>query len=380
MSHPDNQRRLIKRYKENIASEKELQALFGMINTNEINAAIEEDMNEEIAALNADPLVHPYKKKISWYKYLVAAMILMAVTAGAFYLYPSKPDTQTKVSKAINDILPGKNMAYLTLSNGKKIILNNLSNGVVLQEGDINITKAASGQIVYSGTDKTDEPGNTENAFNLIETPTGGQYQVVLPDGTRLWLNAASSLKYPTSFKGAKNRKVELTGEAYFEVAKNKAQPFIVKTGSQEVQVLGTHFNINSYADEPEVKTTLLEGSVRVTAIDMNGQQKAQGILKPGQQCVLTGAAIKIKNVDTDEAVAWKNGQFMFTSEPLNAIMRKVSRWYNVEVDYKGAVANKKFTGTVSRYSNVSEVLQTLELTNGVHFKLSGRKITVTEN
>jgi len=379
MSHPDNQRRLIKRYKENIASEKELQALFGMINTNEINAAIEEDMNEEIAALDADPLVHPYKKKISWYKYLVAAMILMAITAGVFYLYPSKPNTQAKVSKAINDILPGKNMAYLTLSNGKKVILNNLSNGVILQEGDVNITKAASGQIVYTGTDKTDLP-NTDNAFNLIETPTGGQYQVVLPDGTRLWLNAASSLKYPTSFKGAKNRKVELTGEAYFEVAKNKAQPFIVKTNSQEVQVLGTHFNINSYADEPEVKTTLLEGSVRVTAMDINGQRKAERILKPGQQCVLTDAAINIKNVDTDEAVAWKNGQFMFTSEPLTAIMRKVSRWYNVEVDYKGTTANKKFTGTVSRYSNVSEVLQTLELTNGVHFKLNGRKITVTEN
>lgn len=379
MPDSEHQRKLIQRYKANTASEKELQALFGMLSTNEINAALEQDMDREIAGLNNTPYEPVVKKHILWRKYSIAAAVaLIAVTAGFFYLYRGNPGKKNMATLAMNDIPPGKNAAYLILSSGKRVVLTNLANGAIVKEAGVNITKTAAGQLIYTQTDNADQAANT---FNTIETPKGGQYQVVLPDGSRLWLNAASSLKYPTSFTTLKTREVELTGEAYFEVAKDKSKPFIVKTAQQQVEVLGTHFNINAYADEPNVKTTLLEGSVHVSALLAvgTGQKRVDGMLKPGQQSVLSRSGIAVNDVETDEAVAWKNGQFMFTSEPISAIMRKVARWYNVDIAYQGDIADKKFTGAVSRYSNVSELLQTLELTNRIHFKLNGRKITVSE-
>lgn len=383
MSDSEYQRKLIQRYKDNTASEKELQALFGMLSTNEINAAMEEDMDREIAALNTPLQKKAPKRNILWYKYSIAAVALIAVSVALFFQHIENSGKKHTRVRAMNDIHPGKNVAYLILSNGKRLALNNVANGAVVKEAGVNITKTAAGQLIYVVSNNDEQIANSANTYNTIETPKGGQYQIVLPDGSKVWLNAASSLKYPISFTALKARKVELTGEGYFEVAKKK-DPFIVQTAQQEVEVLGTHFNINSYTDEPNVKTTLLEGSVHVTALaPANGvraaQERAEGILKPGQQSVLTGSSMVIKEVETDEAVAWKNGQFMFTSEPITGIMRKISRWYNVDIEYKGNVANKKFTGSVSRYSNVSEVLQTLELTDRIRFQLNGRKIIVIE-
>lgn len=376
----EHQRRLIQRYKDNLATEKELQALFGMLSTDELNAAMEEDMNREIAALKQQAKKQTYRGTMLWYRYLAASVILIAISSVFFYQHLRDAEKKSAAIRAMNNIRPGRNMAYLTLSNGKRLALNNAANGAIAKEAGVSITKTAAGQLVYTLTDHPGQATDTVNTFNTIETPKGGQYQVILPDGSKLWLNAASSLKYPTSFAALKIRQVELTGEGYFEVAKDK-KTFIVKTPQQKVEVLGTHFNINAYADEPDVKTTLLEGSVHVTALAANSEgHTARGVLKPGEQSVLTGSGIEIKEVETDEAVAWKNGQFMFASEPITGIMRKIARWYNVDVEYKGDVAGKKFTGTVSRYANVLDVLQTLELTNRIHFKINGRIITVTEH
>jgi ferric-dicitrate binding protein FerR (iron transport regulator) len=208
--------------------------------------------------------------------------------------------------------------------------------------------------------------------MNTLTTPRGGQYEVVLPDGTRVWLNSNTSLTYPIIFQG-KERHVELTGEAYFEVAKNAAAPFFVKTQSQTVEVLGTHFNINSYADEKSVKTTLLEGRVKITG---NGNRKTVS-LKPGQQSINNLAIIYIINdADIEEAVAWKNGKFLFRNTDLQTVMRQLSRWYDVDVEYKGTVATKHYRGRISRNVTVSQVFEILK-TSGVNFIINGRTIIV---
>jgi ferric-dicitrate binding protein FerR (iron transport regulator) len=196
---------------------------------------------------------------------------------------------------------------------------------------------------------------------------------VVLPDGSKVFLNAASSLTYPISFVALRERRVELKGEAYFEVAKDKNHPFIVKTQNQEIKVLGTHFNINSYADEPLTKTTLVEGSVLVKASGI------QQILKPGSQAINGYDGLRIVEANMDEVLAWKNGYFMFDSESIESVMRKISRWYNIDVAFKGNVSKDKFGGTVSRFANVSQVLRKLEYTNKVHFIIEEGRITVTK-
>jgi transmembrane sensor len=312
---------------------------------------------------------------VSW-KYLsVAASILLAATIGIYFYQSRKPQLKqfSKNTKMLADIAPGSNKAILTLANGSKISLTDAHSGEIASQFGTSISKSKDGSLVY------DKPGsaNVQLAYNSVETPKGGQYQLILTDGTKVWLNAASSLKYPLAFDG-KERKVELNGEAYFEVAKNKSMPFRVVTDHQMVEVLGTHFDINSYADEPSTRTSLLEGSVRVTNLESN----TKVVIKPGQQSMVNSGsspAISVKNIDTDEAVAWKNGYFMFDEEPLESILRKISRWYDVDIQYKGLGAknNLYFSGTLSRYSNVSKVLKKLELTESVHFKVEGRTIIV---
>ena len=210
-------------------------------------------------------------------------------------------------------------------------------------------------------------------AYNTITTPKGGQYQVTLMDGTRVWLNAASSLHYPTVFKGSE-RSVQLTGEAYFEVAKNSKMPFRVTSNGQVTEVLGTHFNINSYPDEQGTTTTLLEGSVRI----LNAKSDAAILLKPGQQSGSDASGkIKVANVNPEQFVAWKDGKFIFTNANIESIMRQVSRWYNVEIEYKGDASKEKFGGRTSRFTNVAELLEILELTDHVQFEIEGRRIIV---
>lgn len=301
------------------------------------------------------------------YRYAAAAAIILGISTSGYFLIRKAP-VQHFVQTQSHDIAPGGNKAILTLGNGKKVDLTTAKNGTLALQGLVAINKTQNGQVTYSSADKQ----NGEIAYNTITTPRGGQYHLVLADGTNVWLNAASSLKYPVAFRG-NNRKVELTGEGYFEVAKDRAHPFIVKTTQQEVKVLGTHFNINAYNDEPSVKTTLLEGSVKVTA--------TMGVktIAPGQQAVLSNTGITAVEANTEEAVAWKNGDFDFNSEKIESIMKKLSRWYNIGVTYQGNVQSKSFTGKISRFKNISQVLKMLSETNSVHFKIKERRVIVTE-
>jgi transmembrane sensor len=308
----------------------------------------------------------------NYIKWIAAAVFLICTTT--VYYYNRVPSAQIVKNTFKNDIAPGGNKATLTLSNGTTLVLDNSKNGVLASQGKTIIKKTQDGLLTYQAARPLYSQLVTEVVYNTITTPRGGQYQVVLPDGSKVWLNAASSLKFPTSFSG-KERNVELTGEAYFEVAKNKAMPFHVSSAGQVVEVLGTHFNINAYADETWIKTTLLEGAVKVT------KGTTWAIIKPGQQSAIVygqdNAAIKITDdVDTDEAVAWKNGKFYFDEADIQVVMRQVGRWYDVDVEYNGKIPSDRFSGAFSRNMNASEALRLLEFT-GVNFKIEGRKIIV---
>ncbi|WP_461788448.1 FecR family protein [Pedobacter sp.] len=313
-------------------------------------------------------------KKRGFIRWAAAAVVFLAV-ATSIYLFTNK-GILTNVGKReyASDVLPGGNKAILVLANGKRISLTDVNNGDVVEEAGLSITKTSDGQLVY--TVKNSSSGSSQDqAFNTIETPKGGMWQVKLPDGSAVWLNAASSLTYPLAFSNGKNRTVELRGEAYFEVAKDSSHPFVVKTGKQEVTVLGTHFNINSYSDETTVKTTLLEGSVLVSPNQHVGESL---VLKPGEQAVLTTTGIVVREVDADEAIDWKNGYFMFNNEKQESIMRKIARWYNVKVTYADAEARAvTYYGSISRFENVSKVLRKFEQTGEVRFEINNDQITV---
>lgn len=308
-----------------------------------------------------------------------AAAILLVLFVGLYYQFHNATGTLKEHSKQrivlLNDIAPGSNKAILTLANGSKISLDDATQGEIAREHGITIIKDGKGKLKYK---------NFSNAgaalYNKIETPVGGQYQVVLPDGTKVWLNAASSLNYPLTFNG-KSRSVALTGEAYFEVAKDQSRPFKVHSAAQEIVVLGTHFNVNAYTNENEVKTTLITGSVAVRSLESGETVR----IKPGQQSRIINhihsgrERIELENVDTDLAMAWKQGYFMYDKQPLEEIMKELSRWYEIEqVEYLlPDLSKRRFSGTISRYANASQVLKKLELTGAVHFRISGRRIIV---
>jgi ferric-dicitrate binding protein FerR (iron transport regulator) len=303
-----------------------------------------------------------------------AAAILLVLATGSYVLWRQGSGRvvatiNQKQQPFQNDIAPGGNKAILTLSDGTKVVLDTANNGALTKQGDVTVIKL-DGQLAYNKEGSTAK----EVLYNTITTPKGGQYQLVLADGTRVWLNAASSLRYPTSFTGSE-RRVEITGEAYFEVAKNAAMPFKIKVdGKGEVEVLGTHFNINAYRDEQAISTTLLEGSIRFT--DLENMKAA--IIIPGQQ-VLMGidGQLKLnKNPDLESVIGWKNGSFHFNSQDIKSIMRQISRWYDVDVVYSGETSGETFSGIVSRKSNISEVLNLME-DSGVKFKIEGKRIIV---
>lgn len=314
-----------------------------------------------------------------WYRVAAAAMVFL-VTGMAIYFYDAGILRIFKDDLAeARNIAAGKNAAVLTLANGRQIDLSGALNGELAEESGIRINKTSDGELVYEVKGSAGTAGDDKH-LNTIRTPKGGQYKVVLPDGSSVWLNAASSISFPSVFADLSQRKVRLTGEAYFEVAKDKAHPFVVQTEQQEVEVLGTHFNVNAYAEEDRTKTTLLEGSVQVSArgTTRSGQNlNAALILKPGQQSVLGKGSFTVIQADTEEAVAWKSGYFKFNSEPLSSIMHQLSRWYDVEVVYEGEISKDRFGGTISRYRNVADVLEMLESTKLVKFKVEGRKIIV---
>ena len=310
------------------------------------------------------------KRNPKWLHIAAAASILLCLGLGSYY-YIAKQVQQQIAQTQINDIAPGGNKAILTLANGQYIILTNAKNGQLALQGNTSITKTADGNIVYYQA-IAKSSASSAIAYNTVSTPVGGEYHLTLSDGTNVWLNAASSIKYPTAFTGA-DRKVEITGEAYFEVTHNAAKPFRVQSDHQVVEVLGTHFNVNSYADENETKTTLLEGSVKVTG------SSGTKFIKPGQQAILRGNNLDIAEADVEEAVAWKNGYFRFNDEKIGSVMRKLSRWYNIDVTFEGNMSDEGFDGKISRYKNISQALKMLEKTKAVHFKVEGRRVTVMQ-
>lgn len=315
----------------------------------------------------------------NWFR--AAAVVLIVVLGAAFYYWRQPLSDQQLAEKAPDaplpiQVVPGGNKALLTLADGSTIILDSASNGLLGTQGNIKIQKLENGLLAYEVNGKT----ITENDaafYNTISTPRGGQYKVTLSDGTTVWLNAASSIRFPVVFTGAQ-RLVEVTGETYFEVAKNASKPFKVKTVNQEVEVLGTHFNINAYEDEATIKTTLLEGKVKVM-VPGNAATQSARFLKPGQQSGISksGQINIINNADTEEAVAWVKGRFQFENTDLRSMLRQFARWYDVEVEYRGPV-DLYFTGQLTRNEQVTKVFKQLELTGEVHFRMEGRKVIVT--
>lgn len=304
----------------------------------------------------------PAKQFKLWRRIAAAAAIILVAGAAIFYYTNQSPNYNNSLAELqAHDIAPGSNKAVLTLANGQQISLTDAQNGKLANEANTVIKKTADGQLIYLGNNETQR----EPIYNTISTPVGGQYTLILSEGTKVILNAASSLKYPAQFKG-KDRVVELSGEGYFEVAHDKSKPFKVISRNQTVEVLGTHFNINSYLDEPNIKTTLLEGSVNV-----NGT-----IIKPKQQAIFNNRSIQVMEVDPEEVVAWKNGLFKFDHTDIRTLMRQIARWYDVEVVYEGTVKDGQFYGKIERSYTLSEVLKVLELGN-LHFRVEGRKIIV---
>jgi ferric-dicitrate binding protein FerR (iron transport regulator) len=302
----------------------------------------------------------------SLWPYAAAACVLIALAITFFIKTPNKTNPNPPmVQLQPNDIAPGKDQATLTLSDGTVIGLDTVQNGRVVAQSNSHITKLDSGQLAYQLVNPTMLP--QADIFNTLTVPAGGQYKLVLPDGTKVWLNAASSLKYPTVFGGAK-RKVELTGEGYFEVAKDPMYPFEVSAKGSTVQVLGTHFNINAYTDEPVVRVALAEGAIRLNNAVL---------LRPGEEGIVgKNGNIEKGKADLATTLAWKEGQFNFKQAPIDVLMRQVARWYNAGIIYDGKIT-EHFNAEIPRNVPVSKLLHLLEATGSVHFKIENNTITV---
>ncbi|WP_207534518.1 FecR family protein [Desertivirga arenae] len=367
---------LIEKYKNRTATKEERDTLLDWYRkTAEQDAEFPEE--EEIVQtaiwerLKKDIGVQEKKRVVLWPRLAAAAAIVVALTAGLLFkqgLFGGKDKAAN--TAVLQEIGPGGNKAVLILADGSRISLNDVKNGEIADQGSIKIRKTADGQLIYIVEDQK-QGSSAQLAYNTIETPRGGQYQLQLPDGSKVWLNAASSLRFPVNFSSSNERRVALNGEAYFEVAKDKLHPFKVNTDQQEVEVLGTHFNINSFRDEGGIKTTLLEGSVKV----LSGSKSAT--LVPGQQAEVAGN-ITVKNVNTEDAMAWRNGYFRFDDESLENIMKKISRWYDVDVVYiDEGVKDEQFAAVAKRTSNASALLKMMEQTGNVRFEIKGSQILV---
>lgn len=300
----------------------------------------------------------------------VAAVLLVVLAALAFlWQYTGKrgPAAVAPVQQA--DVLPGGWKATLRLADGSVIALKDTGSSIVMAGNGIRITQR-NGEVIYENTGAGSAAG--QNGWNTVSTPLGGKYKVQLPDGSKVWLNAGTELRFPTVFEGAR-RELELAGEAYFDVARNERQPFRVKVNGLTVEVLGTHFNLKAYGDEPLVQATLIEGSVKVST------QAMEQLLLPGKQASLDKARghLEVKEANIKDVLAWKNDLFRFSKEPLEEVMRKIGRWYNVEVVYSGAATDTEFSGMISRNVPLSQVLKMLEMTGGARFRVEGRRVVV---
>ncbi len=390
---------LLEKYNKGIATAEEIKLLENWYTSESLNQKLSDKeadfghLKEEIWAGTlqranlTDHIVEPFKKKSAatrlwWYGISAAAAIILCLSL--LFLQHSKDSFSVNVEIA-NHISAGRNKATLTLANGRKIVLSDAVKGKLAEETGINITKTADGQLVYEVSNVPADHslnGDDKELFNTISTAKGEAYQVVLLDGSKVWLNAASSLTYPTSFTGKRDRRVELNGEAYFEVAKDKSHPFRINTNGQEVEVLGTHFNINSYAETGATKTTLLEGAVKVSPLSsVNGKKGAvlseyAVFLKPGEQAIQKAGSIQVISADTEQAIAWKDGWFYFKSTSLENVLREASKWYNLDVVYEGNIPTDHFTGKVPRSASLGKFIKVLELSD-IKFRIEGRKILV---
>lgn len=311
-------------------------------------------------------------KRFNFPKLAVAAIFLCVVGIGIVYFTNQPSKHKYKTTTASSKVLKQKDdgsKAVLTLANGKSIVLEDNGKGEVISTPGLLVYKTASGELVYKVSSGHSLP---EQSYNTIKTPIGGQYQIVLPDGSKAFLNAASSLKYGLSTND-KVRQVELVGEAYFEIKKSKEKPFIVKANGVDVRVLGTHFNVTAYSNDKAVVTTLLEGAVDVT------KGNAHALLKPGQQAstMQTNASINVQEVDVDETVAWRKGQIIFHDESIMEVMKKAARWYDIEVEYEGDFSNKNLGGRINKYDTIEELLDNMSITGGINYKINGKKITI---
>ena len=335
-----------------------------LLNRPELLTLLNQSFAKIVDAIDVKP-----KKVLTtlWWRISSAAAVVTLIFLSVYFINYRNNNTLINPITVSQDISPGKIGATLTLSNGKKIKLSTAINGELAKEAGISISKKADGQLVYELMEGAGDP----NKINTLTTAKGETYILTLPDKSRVWMNAASSITYSTSF--ANGRKVKLEGEAYFEITEDEVHPFMVVTRQQNVEVLGTHFNINAYANEENVTTTLLKGSVKITA-KFGGK-----ILKPGNQSAVSDNSILISDVDTERAVAWKNNKFLFENDDIKYIMRMIERWYDLDVVYSGEMPTEKFGGGVSRFGNVSQVLKILQSTGGAHFKIEGRKIIVSK-
>jgi ferric-dicitrate binding protein FerR (iron transport regulator) len=319
--------------------------------------------------------------RMKWFRVSAAAALIGVLAVGAWFFVLHKSSGQGAIAvqksapPAQTDVLPGSNKALLTLDDGSIITLDSVKSGNLTRQGSSRVLKSEDGQLKYEQV-KGDHA--VSMSYNILSTPKGGQYRLVLPDGSLVWLNAASSIRYPTAFSG-KERKVEVTGEAYFEITKNASMPFRVLADHHlgdahpmEIEVLGTHFNVNAYADETAIRTTLLEGSVKVV------KGTAARLLQPGQQSQLqeNGEMKWTADADIENVIAWKNGMLEFKDEDLQVVMRQIARWYDVEVVYEGTIPTDGFTGRVSRNTSLAGVLKILKLSD-IRITLENKKIIV---
>ena len=379
---PSELRRLLEKYIDNSISAEEFRQLWTslgedrydsdwhelterVLNDNRLHdLSDQEQIVQRLAQIraridNETPIKYLSTRRVTRYA-AAAAIILLASTIFLITRNTtSKPTIAAIKPQPSNKIKPGTQKAMLTLADGTVVTLDSTANGKIAQQGATQVMKLANGQIRYQTANTTAERDKV--AYNVMSTPMGGQYQLTLPDGSNVWLNAGSSITYPTAFPG-NTREVKITGEVYFEVAKDKNKAFHVTAGDQEIEVLGTHFNINAYTDEDHIKTSLLEGAVKVNKV----------LLQPGQ--AFTHGKVEPTNVDQD--IAWKNGVFNFNNQSLAQVMRQLARWYDLEIVYPQGIPQKEYGGEIGRNLTLDQVLKGLE-NSGIHFQLQGRRLTV---
>lgn len=363
-------RKLVEGYLKKTLTKRELVVFFDLLAKGELDFYLEEDMLDAVPAYQETKAI-PFYRHIKWRN--VAAILVLSLSLGFLIYHEFERRDIAKTAPELTDrnIIPGGNNAVLTLENGQQIILDNASHDDI-EGGELVEIDAEKGVLKYDLTKLNLDLNHTalgENKYHTLETPRGGTYHLVLSDGTNVWLNSLSKIKFPLSFS-ASTREVEIEGEVYFDVAKRNNQNFIVHTKKQKIEVLGTSFNVNAYGDEPFVRTTLAEGSIKLIV----GNTTVK--LKPGEEALNLNGQLKIQNADLDQALAWKDGYFRFDKVDIKTLMRQMSRWYNVNIKYVGEISDERFVGKIKRTENIQELINIFNQ-GGMEISISDRTIIV---